>query len=103
MSDGRTFSGVNVENASYGLTICAERAALFMAVAAGSREVVAIAIVAAGTCLPWPCGACRQVLSEFGSDHTRIFVATEDALDGYREATLSELIPHAFGLPPAAR
>ena len=97
MSDGRIFSGVNVENASYGLTMCAERVAVFAAIVAGGREVEAIAIVAAGHHLPWPCGACRQVLAEFGSDHTRVFVAAEDDLGNYQEATLFDLIPHAFG------
>ncbi len=61
--EGRVFTGCNIENASYGLSICAERTAIFAAVAAGAREITAVALVTAdgGT----PCGACRQVLAEF--------------------------------------
>lgn len=65
-ADGRTFVGCNVENASYGLTICAERAAICAAVAAGAREVAAVAITSDLDEPARPCGACRQVLAEFG-------------------------------------
>src|ERR1700741_3390871 len=63
-ASGEIFGGCNVENASYGLTICAERAAVCAAVAAGHKEIVAVAVVTLGAASP--CGACRQVLSEFG-------------------------------------
>src|ERR1700754_816758 len=63
-ASGEIFTGCNVENASYGLTICAERAAVCAAVAAGHKEIVAVAVVTSGG--HSPCGACRQVLSEFG-------------------------------------
>ncbi len=87
-------SGANVENASYGLTMCAERAAVFTAVGAGDRELDAIALVIAGDELPSPCGACRQVLYEFAPG-LRVILATTT---GRRRVTmLSELLPDAFG------
>ena len=93
---GKVTSGANVENASYGLTICAERAALFAAVNAGDKGFDAIAIVAGD--LPVPCGACLQVLSEFCSDDLRIVLASAD---GQREvARLGALLPRPFRLKP---
>ncbi len=90
--DGRVFTGANVENASYSLSICAERTALFSAVAAGARAFDAIAIAGPGAALP-PCGACRQALAEFGAD---LRVVMESA-DGVREvSTLAELLPLRF-------
>jgi cytidine deaminase len=88
--DGRIFSGCNVENISYGLTICAERNAVFTAVAAGCREFVKI-VITADTELPAsPCGACRQVLAEFNPD-------LEVVLSNFRGQTetfrLSQLLP----------
>jgi len=89
--DGRIFSGCNVENLSYGLTICAERNALFAAVAAGVREFSAIAIVADTREPISPCGACRQVMAEFGD--FKLVCAT---LDGKIFASsVSELLPRA--------
>ena len=87
--DGRVFTGCNVENLSYGLTICAERSALFAAVTAGVREFEAIAIVA-DTCEPVsPCGACRQVMAEFGD--FKIICGT---LEGkVFESTVATLLP----------
>ena len=88
-------SGANVENASYGLTMCAERCAVYAAVAAGEvKDYDAIAIVTGGDELPSPCGACRQVLHEF-SPGTRVILATTT---GKRKATtLRDLLPDAFG------
>lgn len=88
--DGRTFAGCNVENISYGLTICAERNAVFAAVAAGCREFEKI-VITADTELPAsPCGACRQVLAEFNPD-------LEVVLSNFRGQTetfrLSQLLP----------
>lgn len=92
-SDGTVFKGCNVENASYGLTNCAERTALFAAVAAGKTEFTALAIAASGDPVPYPCGACRQVLSEFCEADFPIYVATAG---GYETTTLGKLLPHAF-------
>lgn len=92
---GKIHSGANVENASYGLTVCAERCAVFAAVAAGdTRDYEAIAIVIDGPELPSPCGACRQVLWEFSPD-TRVLLATTGGLR--KATTLRELLPDAFG------
>lgn len=91
---GRVFTGCNVENASYGLTVCAERVALFNAVSAGVREFAAIA-VACGEAPCAPCGACRQVLYEFAPDLTVLLADGE----GRRWETmpLSALLPKGFG------
>lgn len=91
-ADGRMFSGCNIENASYGLTNCAERTALFKAISEGSREFVAIAI-AAEKSLPWPCGACRQALNEF-APNLRVIVSCREERD---EMLLPQLLPHSFG------
>jgi cytidine deaminase len=91
--DGRVFVGCNVENASYGLTICAERGAVCAAVAAGARRVVAVAVV---TGLPEParpCGACRQVLAEFGYDMQVVLAGSGD---GVVTTTLAKLLPEPF-------
>jgi cytidine deaminase len=89
---GKVYTGVNVENASYGLAICAERTAAVKAVSAGEREFVAIAVVTdnGGS----PCGACRQVLAEFGPQ-MRIILA--DSAGKSREYSMSELLPDSFG------
>lgn len=90
--DGRVFQGCNVENASFGLTNCAERTAVFKAVSEGAREFTAIAI-AAEKAAPWPCGACRQVLNEFAPG-LRVLVTWDGHVD---EKPLSELLPCGFG------
>lgn len=90
-ADGRIFTGCNVENLSYGLTICAERHAVGAAVAAGVREFAALAVVAATREPVSPCGACRQVLAEFGD--FSVLLAT---LEGKTyESTVSALLPRA--------
>ncbi len=88
---GKVYTGSNVENASYGLTVCAERVAVFSAVSAGEREFCAIAIASQNGVSP--CGACRQVLREFGPD-LRMIIA--DAQGRRRERTLAELLPDDF-------
>ncbi|MCH5287173.1 MAG: cytidine deaminase [Christensenellaceae bacterium] len=90
--DGRVFQGCNIENASFGLTNCAERTALFKAVSEGAREFTAIAI-AAEKAAPWPCGACRQALNEFAPG-IRVLVTWDGQTD---EKPLSELLPCGFG------
>jgi len=93
---GSVYQGTNVENASIGLSICAERAAIFRAVAAGEVDFTAIAICADGADPTLPCGACRQVLLEFAPDLT-VLVAGDQGIDGeVRQFALRELIPHAF-------
>jgi len=89
----RVHSGANVENASYGMTVCAERTAAFAAVNAGDTAFDAIAIVIDDERLPTPCGACRQVLAEFSPD-MRVILATTG---GKRKVTtLGELLPDPF-------
>ena len=89
----KVHSGANVENASYGLTVCAERTAAFAAVNAGDTGFDAIAIVIDDQRLPTPCGACRQVLAEFSPD-MRVILATTA---GKRKVTtLRELLPDPF-------
>ena len=92
LDDGEIVSGCNVENASYSLSICAERVAASAAVAKGYRAWQAIAIASVGGVTP--CGACRQFLSEFGID---LLVIMTDVIDGKRRTKrLSELLPDAF-------
>ena len=96
-TDGSLFTGCNVENASYGLTNCAERTALFSAVAAGHSDFAALAIAAGGETVPFPCGACRQVLSEFCGADFPVHIATAH---GITTPTLGALLPHTFNLKP---
>lgn len=91
--DGRQFSGANVENAMYGATVCAERVAIWTAVAAGARDFVALAVITAGG--GTPCGFCRQVLHELaGPDLVIALAAPEGAAELLR---LSDLLPRAWG------
>jgi cytidine deaminase len=91
-SDGRVTTGCNVENASYGLSVCAERNAIFHAVAEGERSLAAVAVVTENGVAP--CGACRQVLAEFNPQMTVIVADTTGNRTIYR---LDELLPRAFG------
>ena len=90
---GRIYTGCNVENAVYSVTICAERTAVFKAVSDGEKEFVAIAVATenGGS----PCGSCRQVLREFGKDIT---VLIADAVGNVRETTVGELLPDSFSI-----
>lgn len=100
--DGRSFSGCNVENAAYGLCNCAERTALFSAIAAGCRpgDFVALAVIADMPQPVSPCGACRQVMTELCDEAMPVLLAN---LDGsVRETTVAELLPDSFKLPPAS-
>ena len=91
------FTGANVENAVYGLTICAERVAAASAVAAGERQFQAIAVATSGG--HSPCGACRQFLAEF-CDDLPILLVDVDGKDQVTEETLRDLLPSRFRLPP---
>jgi cytidine deaminase len=95
-ADGTVFTGANVENASYGLTVCAERNAVFAAVLAGHRELRAVAVVAPAADRASPCGACRQVLNEFVPADGRMAVYL-DAEAGPVTTDLATLLPEAFG------
>ena len=96
--DGRVYTGCNVENASYGLTMCAERVALFKAVSDAHRAVAALAVVGGNSKAPaTPCGACRQVLAEFAAPETPVYIAPLKR--GRATATtLGELLPNSFGM-----
>jgi cytidine deaminase len=92
--DGRVFDGANVENAAYGLTICAERVAAASAVAGGARRIDAIAIVGGSSRPATPCGACRQFLYEFNSG---MLVVAESPSGERKEWRLSDLLLDGFG------
>ena len=98
--DGTIYTGCNIENASFGVTNCAERTALFKAVSEGRRTFTAIAVVGGkdGICTDFamPCGACRQALSEFCDGTFRIVLGTDDGQ--VQVYTLAELLPGAFRL-----
>jgi homotetrameric cytidine deaminase len=93
-TDGRRFTGANIENASYGLTICAERTAVFAAVLAGARGIAAVAVAGPDGVTTPPCGACRQVLAEFGAPDAALSYARADG--GWTDTTLGDLLPAAF-------
>ena len=101
--DGEIICGSNIENASYPATVCAERCAIFTAVASGRRNFTAIAVcgeadtesdVLSG--YAYPCGICRQVMREF-TDPDRFIVIVARSVNDYKEYTLSELLPNSFG------
>jgi cytidine deaminase len=96
-SNGRVFTGCNVENASYGLTICAERNAIFAAVAdTGTKaklQITAIAVCNSRDMACSPCGACRQVIAEFSTPQTIVFY---QAKDGIKQMSMGELLPDCF-------
>lgn len=93
-ADGTVYAGANVENASYGLSQCAERSAMGMAIAGGARRFRALAIVAPGPRPASPCGMCRQVLREF---ETTLPVRCFTPEGGELVTDLAELLPHSFG------
>lgn len=94
--DGKTYTGCNVENASYGLTLCAERNAISSAIAAGQKsKIAAIAIFSPNAKLCYPCGACRQWISEFSKDAD---VIVENAEGIPQVFSIKELLPYSFEL-----
>jgi len=98
LAGGRTFVGVNIENASYPLSVCAERNAVGAMIVAGERRIDAVAVVAGGDRPASPCGGCRQVLAEFADDDVPV---VSEHVAGERVAwTVGELLPAAFRLKP---
>ena len=93
-SSGKIYCGCNVENASYGLTVCAERNAIFQAVAQGERDLKGIAIAVPTDAFPSPCGACRQVIREFAVDCPVILI---NGSGQTRMTSLKKLLPDSFG------
>lgn len=91
-SSGKVYQGCNVENSSYGVTICAERVAMVTAVAAGERDFEAMAIVASSEDFVYPCGLCRQFLAEFNINLKVVVGSSEEV----REHKLRDLLPYAF-------
>ena len=91
--DGKVYQGCNIENASYTPTICAERTAFFKAVYDGVREFSAIAIIGSGVLPAFPCGVCRQVMSEFCDEN---FIVVLGGPDGVKEYRLGDLLPEMF-------
>ncbi len=94
--DGSVVTGCNIENVSYGATICAERTALAKAISEGKTDFVKLAVCASGDAPASPCGICRQTISEFTSDDFEILCANEKG--NYQVYTLAQLLPNAFAL-----
>lgn len=92
--DNKIITGCNIENASYGLTNCAERTALFKGVSEGYKEYKGIAIICRGDLLASPCGACRQVIAEFLDQESNVILANEK--EEYEITTVQKLLPGAF-------
>ncbi len=96
---GEIIAGANVESASYGLTCCAERVALFKALTNGRRNFVAVAVVARTAGGPKPCGACRQLLAEYAPG-AKVFIADSRALNAIKVFSVQKLLPVAFRMKP---
>ena len=93
-SSGRLYTGCNIENMSFGLTVCAERVAIFKAISEGEKGFTRIVIVSDDSAIPIPCGACLQVMSEFSDDNLEIIVSSKDGrLERYK---LTDLLPNPF-------
>ena len=99
LCDGVVHGGANVENVSYGLSVCAERNAVFSAVARGARRIDAVVLYTPTDSINTPCGACLQVIAEFGPD--ALIVCCSDG--GEKRYTLKELLPAAFSAPQLAK
>ncbi len=93
---GHFYLGCNIENASYGATNCAERTAIFSAVAAGEKKLLSIAVVCSGNDFAYPCGICRQVISEFFPVDGKIIL--QNSSKDIKIFSVSELLPHSFKL-----
>ncbi len=95
MSDGKVYVGCNVENASYGATMCGERTAIFKAVSEGRKKIKALLVVTNQKDIWPPCGLCRQVIAEFAGPNVPIYSANLEK--EYKKMKFSELLPFAFG------
>lgn len=93
-ADGNIYTGANIENSSYGATVCAERVAIFRAVHQGEKKIRALAVAIADDELPKPCGICRQVMAEFATDDFTLFMVRHDG--SFEQKTLDETLPFAF-------
>ena len=93
--DGNVYASANVENASYGLAMCAERNAIFQAIARGARRIRAVAVYTPTATVTTPCGACRQVMAEFGSDV--LVVCSGNGAGVEQRYSIGDLLPYAFG------
>jgi cytidine deaminase len=93
---GRIVTGANVENASYGLSMCAERTAMFAAVAAGATDLEEVVVCTDASPPSSPCGACRQVLSEFAADPHAVTVTSINQAGEHRSWTIAQLLPDGF-------
>lgn len=96
--DNTFYTGVNVENSSYGLTTCAETSAICQMIAAGKHQIVSMVILNGDNTLCPPCGACRQRIHEFSSAKTRIYLCNQHVV--LQETTIDQLLPMAFSLKP---
>lgn len=92
--NGNIYTGCNIENASYGATMCAERTAIFKAVSEGAKKISQIAITAEGS-MPYPCGMCRQVMSEFCDSDTKVILECDGNVEIH---SFGELMPYGFRL-----
>ena len=96
MADGKVFTGANVENASYGGTVCAERTAIWKAITEGAQVPLKEIMIISDQIDPWPpCGICRQVISEFGTADTKVWIANTKKV--VKAFTFEEIFPEAFG------
>jgi cytidine deaminase len=93
---GKIYTGCNVENSSYGVTICAERNAIFKMVSEGEQKIESILVIGDTERFLPPCGACRQVIAEFSTENTRVFMCNKNG--EYRESTVGEILPFGFSL-----
>jgi cytidine deaminase len=93
---GNIYAGCNVENASYGLTVCAERSAIFQMVAAGEQRITAVLVIGDSEEFLAPCGACRQVIAEFAAEDTVVYICNRRGQ--YKQSSVKELIPYYFSL-----
>jgi cytidine deaminase len=98
LSDGTIYQGCNVENASFGLTVCAERVAVFNAISDGRMDIAAIAVITSAPKMCKPCGACRQVIAEFSQADNPIVIISAQTSGETETETITDLLPDTFNL-----